>query len=165
MKKSTKKKVLLLAALLALTVHHGIDYVYTPQYEIINSSEDGFARYSCGRIFIGNEDYINSISNRFDTDIFVLDQRNCSDPNFKIYSSYLITDKNVRNEILEILCEYELLYPSKWDRTIESMRVEWLAHNVSYFFNYEPKRTIDVDLNNNDEELYDNILLRKILKL
>ena len=45
------------------------------------------------------------------------------------------------------------------------MRVEWIMHNISYFFDYERHRTTDVDLDNNDEKVYNNTILRKILKL
>ena len=83
----------------------------------------------------------------------------------KIYSSYRIDDRDLRNEILEVLCRYEECYPSPWDRTIESMRLEWLMHNYSYFFNHETNRTEDVDLNNKEEEYYDNPILRRMFKV
>ncbi len=165
MNKNNKKRLLLLSTLFVLATYHSVDYVYPPRFEIVNSKEDGFAKYSKGRIFVGDKEYIESINDKLDTDIFVEDLRNCDDPNFKIYSSYLIDDKNIRNEILEILCQYEMLFPSMWNRSIESMRLEWLVHNISYYFNYKQPRAVDVDLNNNDENLYDNILLRKLLKL
>ena len=94
-----------------------------------------------------------------------MDERDDDDPNFKIYNSCRITNKDERNEILEILCQYEKDYPSNWNRTIESLRLEWFAHNFFYFFDYQTHRTTDVDLNNGDEKIYDNSLLRRILKL
>ena len=165
MNNKTKKKILIVGAALLLATYHTVDYKYVSNYKIINSKEDGFATYSSGRIFIGDIEYLCSIKNKQENDILVEDQRNKKDPNFKIYSSYLINDKRIRNEILEVLCIYEELHPSNWNRTIESMRVEWLMHNLSYFFNYEKPRTIDVDLNNSDEELYNKEIYRKVLKL
>ncbi len=165
MNNKTKKKILIASAIIALATYHSIDYRYVSNYKIINSKENGFATYSSGRIFVGDIEYLCSIKDKQESDIFVEDQRDFKDPNFKIYSSYLINDKRIRNEILEVLCIYEELHPSNWNRTIESMRVEWLIHNLSHFFNYEKKRTIDVDLNNNDEELYNKKIYRKILKL
>ena len=83
----------------------------------------------------------------------------------KIITSYTITDKNIRNEILEVLCRYEELHPSPWDRSIESMRLEWLAHNISYLFHNQRHRTADVDLDNNDEKYYKKSIFNKILKI
>lgn len=163
--KVVTKKMLLMGALLGILTYHGIDYQYHPNIEILDQDDDAFARYSKGKIFIGSQDYLDKLKNVGEYDVLVLDEREGEDPDFKIYNSYLITDKEVRNEILEVLCKYEECYPSDWDRTIESMRLEWLMHNFSYVFNYETNRTTDVDLNNKDEEVYQNPLLRKIFKL
>ena len=160
-----RNKIIALGALAALLAYHGIDYQYTPNYEIYDENDDAFGRYSKGKVYIGNTEYLESLKNINEDDILVLDHRYGENPFMKVYNSNIITDKEVRNEILEVLCEYEKCYPSPWDRTIESMRVEWLMHNVSYFFDYESHRTRDVDLDNNDEHNYDNILYRKILKL
>ena len=164
MKNSVKKKLLFLSTLLILTTCHSTDFE-SPCQEVVSSTVDNYINYSNGRIFIGDKEYLDSIEEKLDTDIFVLDLRNESDPNFKIFDSYLINDADVINEVLEALCEYERLHPSKWNRTIESMRMEWIIHNISYYYNYKRNRTTDVDLNNNDEELYDNIILRKVLEM
>ena len=160
-----KKKLALIGALAILLTYHSIDYQYHPTYEILEEQEDAFATYSEGRIFIGNGKFLKSLTDVNDKDILILDERNKEDPNFKIFNSASITNKNIRNEILEVLCRYEECFPSRWDRTIESMRVEWFMHNLSYFFEYQRNRTTDVDLNNNDENYYNNPILRKILKL
>ncbi len=83
----------------------------------------------------------------------------------KIYSSYRIHDKEIRNDILEVLCRYEVCYPSRWNRSIEFMRLEWTIHNISYLFHNRRDRTRDVDLDNFDEKNYDKKILNKILKL
>lgn len=160
-----KRKIIAIGAIIALLAYHGIDYQYHPVYEIYDQADDAFGSYSKGKIYIGNLNYLLNLENVLPDDILVLDQRDGEDPNMKIFNSNLISDKNIRNEILEVLQRYEEYYPSNWDRSIESMRVEWLMHNISYFFDYERHRTIDVDLDNNDEKVYNNTILRKILKL
>ena len=167
-KKNYKRKLLAFStALILATTYASTDYIYHPNYEIINEEPRGpFGCYSCGYIYIGSKSYLKSLTNITENDILVEDQRyNREDPNMKIYSSYKIQDKELRNEILEVLCEYEECYPSPWNRTIESMRLEWLMHNISYFFNHEQKRTQDVDLDNDEEKYYDNPILQKIFKV
>ena len=166
-KKKIKKKLLAVsAALVLLTTYGSIEHDYNPQYQIIDEQPCGpFGCYSCGYIYIGSKSYLASLTDINENDILVEDQRFSSDPNMKIYSSYRIDDRDLRNEILEVLCRYEECYPSPWDRTIESMRLEWLMHNYSYFFNHETNRTEDVDLNNKEEEYYDNPILRRIFKV
>jgi len=166
-KKLKRKLLAISASLVLLTTYYNIDYVYHPSIEIMDENACGpFGCYSYGNVYIGSRSYLRSLTNLTENDILVEDQRfDSDDPNMKIYSSYLIDDKDIRNEILEILCRYEECYPSPWDRSIESMRLEWLMHNVSYFFNHEQNRTGDVDLNNNEGEYYDNPVLRKILKI
>ena len=166
-KKKLEKQLLAIStSLVLLTSYYNIDYIYHPTYEILNENHGPFACYSCGHVYIGSKYYLHSLTDLTEDDILVEDQRfNKYDPNMKIYSSYRIEDKDIRNEILEILCKYEECYPSPWDRTIESMRLEWLMHNISFFFNHEQNRTGDVDLNNEEEEYYDKPVLNKILKI
>lgn len=82
-----------------------------------------------------------------------------------IRESYKITDKDKRNQILEVLCEYEKNNPSEWDRSIESMRLEWFIHNMGHELDYKKDHSDDVDLNNEDEEDYDDKVLRKLFRL
>ena len=122
-------------------------------YEIIN--EEAFAKYSDGMIYIGDFEYIEDVKQFCnDEDILVLDRRYGYDPDMKIYDSYKIMDKSKQIEILEVICEYENMYPSSWNRTIDSMQREWDAHNILYYMNYKRYRTTDVDLDNEDEEVY-----------
>ncbi len=164
-KKKWRRRMLIAGMTLSLLAYGGYEHVYVPQYEIMDETHQEFACYSQGRIFIGNRRFLIGLKDLKEGDILVLDQRNNSDPNMKIISSYEINDKDVRNEILEVLCRYEEMYPSDWDRTIESMRLEWLMHNLSYDFNNQQHRTRDVDLNNDDERYYDNWFLNLILKI
>ena len=157
-----KRRIAILGIFIALCAYCISEPNYSSHYEILNTDSDAFAKYSCGNIYIGDEEFLNHICCQ-EGDLLVEDQR-ClkSDPNMKIYASCLIQDADVRNEILEVLQEYEKMHPSDWDRTIESMRLEWLMHNLSYSFSYEQNRTADVDLNNADEEYYDYKILQKI---
>jgi len=164
-KKKWRRRMLIAGMTIALLTYGGYEHFYVPQYEIMDESSQAFATYSQGRIFIGNIRFLASIKDLQKGDILVLDQRHNDDPNMKIISSYEINDKDIRNEILEVLCRYEEKYPSEWDRTIESMRLEWLMHNLSYDFNNQQHRTKDVDLNNDDEDYYDNCLLNLIFKI
>ena len=155
------------AALVVMTSYYSIDHVYHPSYEIVCENQSGpFAKYSKGCIYIGSNTYLNSLTNINEYDILVEDQRfNLKDPNMKIHASHRITSREERNEILEVLCYYEACYPSPWDRSLETMRLEWLIHNISYFWGLEPDRSGDVDLDNNEEKMYDNKLLSKLLKI
>ena len=168
--KNNKLKELLIAVGIFIIVVTGYnkEYKYNPNYEIIEEEDEkAFARYSRGKVYIGTKKEILSFFDEIkEDDIIVLDQRNnIIDPNMKIISSYKIHDKEIRNEILEIICKYEEKHPSNWDRTIEAMRLEWFMHNVSYYLNHQTNRTGDVDLNNNDEKYYKNKIIGKILKI
>lgn len=166
-KRKKRNKLILLALLAGLTFFATHERKYEPNYEIVSEdvNDNPFARYSNGNIYIGSADYINYIKPYVnDGDILVIDNSNVpDDPDFKILDSHLIKDKDLINEILEVLLVYAELHPSDWNRTLESMRNEYIIHNILYNFNYEIDRTSSVDLNNADEEKYDSKLLSKIL--
>lgn len=161
-KNKYNKKLLFIGILVLLLTTWLSKHKYKTNYEILD--EEAFAKYSNGLVYIGDEEFINSIDAN-DGDILIIDERTSSDPNMIICNSCDITDKDIRNEILEIICCYEEMYPSKWERSIESMRLEWLCHNMSYYFNYKTDETSEVDLNNEDEDKYDNKILNRILKI
>lgn len=163
--KELKRKLTALGiAAIIGTTYYAVDTNYTPQYEILTECE-AFAECPCGLVYIGDKEFLDTIPEG-DRVILIEDQRfSKDDPNMKIYNSCQICDKNDRNDILEVICEYERLNPSPWDRTIESMRLEWLMHNLSYYCDYKQHRTEDVDLDNLDEKTYDNKVLRKIFKV
>lgn len=167
MDKKNKKK--LLCATAACLVLGAYAYTrknkYNPSYTILNYENGPFACYSNGYVYIGDKEYLNNLENISSNDVLVLDDRLDKDPNMEIYNSYLITDKNKRNEILEIICCYEEMYPSSWDRSIESMRLEWYCHNAGYYLNYRQDEAEEVDLNNGDEKKYNHEILRRILRL
>ena len=123
-----------------------------------------FAEYNDKKIFIANADLIESIIDENDNNIYIIDERFTKDPNISICNSYRIKDNIKINDILKILEEYEKLYPSDWDRTFESMKSEWIIHNICYDLNINRTSTQNVDLNNNDQNTYDKNILTKILK-
>ena len=164
MNNKLKKKLVILGLAVYLGCYSLSDYSYHNDYEIVDSREC-FARYSLGKVYIGNRYYLTHLKDVSENDILIEDLRYGIDPNMKIYNSCVIVDKNIRNEILEIINCYEDRHPSRWNRSVESMRLEWFMHNLSHYFNVERPRTTDVDLNNKDEEKYDKIILRKIFRL
>ena len=98
---------------------------YKPQItynqEYTQDSPLPYATYSNGNVYIANEEIISDIITD-GNDIYIIDQRDSSDPNFRIDSSYRITSERQRNEIIKILLNYESEYPSAWDREEESLR-------------------------------------------
>jgi hypothetical protein len=165
MRKRDRKRLLCATAACLLLVAYTNKKTYNPTYTIYNEEDGPFASYSDGYVYIGDKEYLNSLHDITSKDILVLDERDNKDPNMTILNSCNITDKEKRNEILEILCYYEEIYPTKWDRSIESMRLEWFAHNFSYYVNYKTNDAKSVDLNNEDETTYDYEVLRRLLRL
>ena len=168
-----KNKIKLLAGLssaLALSLYLPYEHEYNPSFVIHEETADmPFASYKNGDVYIGNKYYIDEVMQKAkDGDVFVecgyRSDNGYLDPNIKIYSSYKINDKDLRNDILMIILIYDNLYPSDWNRSIESMRVEWTVHNLLYDIGYERARTRDVDLDNLEEEKYNNKILRRIIK-
>ena len=160
--KKWQKTLIGLGIFIALCSYNLDNSYDTSAVEIVN--EDYYATYSGGAVYIGDRCFLDGIDCN-EGDILVEDLRYNDDPDMKVINSIDIKDKNKRNEILEILCSYEEDNPSTWNRSIESMRLEWLMHNISYDYGLEKRRTKDVDLDNEDEDEYDNKVLSKIFKL
>ena len=139
---------------------------YKPQItynqEYSQDSPLPYATYSNGNVYIAKEEIISDIITD-ENDIYIIDQRDGIDPNFRIDSSYRITSERQRNEIIKILLNYESEYPSNWNRDEESLRNEWEIHNICHTFGIKPYNTSHVDLDNNDREKYDSPVLTLIL--
>lgn len=162
----TKKKLIVLALGLSLVGSYlNYDQLQTPTCIFCEEDDKAFARYSKGKVYIGSKSFLASLDSVNENDILVEDNRNDDDPDMKIYNSCKVTDKWDRYEIINILCMYEKMNPSEWNRTPSSLKVEWFAHNFFYYLNYQTHRTTDVDLNNEDEDVYDHKLLQLLLKL
>lgn len=139
------------------------DHRYNGSYKIINDG-NVFATYIDGNVYIGNSLFIKTLKNIKEKDVIILDDTKNIDPDYKIISSYKITDNVIQNEILNILYEYNKLHPSLWKRSMKSMKIEWIAHNLLYYFDYQTIRTMDVDFNNNDENVYNEKMLKDTIK-
>lgn len=161
----------------SLDDERGYDHRYALQWQkrVINKRRNQhlFAgRYSKGDVYI-----ITRPEQLFDAlpgDVFVADLRDQEDSNMRIQNSYLITDWEDRVRIIDILLDYDKNNdPGRWNRTKESLRTEWRAHNDFYYgWYYAPgvdlvrpdvgERTRHVDFNNADEPLeYWDYLLTK----
>jgi len=106
--------------------------------------------------YISNDEHINKINNDNPNNIYITDNRCEENQNIRIYNSYKIKRTKEMLEILKILIEYENRYPTDWYRTIESMKNEWITHDICYILGIEIVRTGEVDFDNNDEENYKN---------
>lgn len=157
-----KNKIIITSLVLLIYLNHR--HHYKPEYRILPKKEEAYASYEDGLIYIGNKNYIDNIIKK-DGDILIEDRRFDDDPDMVICNSCKVTDKELRNEILEVICKYEKDNNSNWDRSIESMRVEWFMHNLCYRLKYKTDHTMDVNLNNEDEEKYNNKILQLIFKI
>ena len=159
-----KKKLITVGVAVAILSAYTITIPnYETNYELLDNSP-AFAKCNCGTVYIGNKNFLKSIPKDSNV-ILVEDKRRTKEPDMIIYDSCRICSKEDRNEILEILQEYERQDPSDWDRTIDSMRLEWLMHNISYDLNIDHNRTTDVDLDNEDEEKYSSKILQYLFRV
>ncbi len=111
-----------------------------------------------GRTDLGNVYLVESedeIKTEFPGDIVIIDYRNDNDYNLsrvQIRNSVLVKDKHIQRQVLSLLNQYELSYPSKWERNtdIEDMLIEWVAHN-HIFVARRNVRCQHVDIDNKDK--------------
>ena len=165
MKRKTKIIITSITLMGLLFVRIEKNYVYTPRYSIVDNNKKNIwqAKYRYGNVYIVKDlSYIKKVN---DNDIIVLDARSDPDPDMTIISSYEVTDKEARNDVLRIIMEYESCYPSDWDRSMESLRLEWFIHNTLYDIDYKRDHTDNVDFDNSDEKEYYHPILNKILML
>jgi len=160
MSKNKKTLLILSTCLVVLTTSKTkaseINITYNDNYGLNN---DIFATYNGRDIYIGDKDYILEIMDIESDNIYVIDDRNSKDPNIKIMNSYSIRNIDISN-ILDILIEYENIYPSDWNRTKKSMFNEWIIHNICYDLNIKTESTESVDLDNIDENKYNHIIIK-----
>lgn len=148
--------------MLAFLPHKKEENNYPIEYELLGEADDAYAIIPNGKIYIGNEDYINYLDGN-ENNILIVDERD-EKKNIKIVSSYRIMDRQTQNNVLAVISEYEKNNPSVWDRTTDSMLIEWRVHNMLYHINFKTSSTKDVDFENNEEILYSNNLFKKIFK-
>ena len=158
-KKTRIKAILYFYFALGITVFIFKDHDYdNNDYVIYDNDIEPYGAYKKGNIYIGNHNYIESIKDKTNKGDVLIEQ------GYKTSSSYLITDKDDRNTILNVLNIYNTEVNFEFNRTMESMRVEWTIHNILYNMGIEQNRTKDVDLNNDDEKIYSNPVLKKLIK-
>ncbi len=131
---------------------HKNDVAYNTNYEY--RSEEPYAYFRDGKVYICNSRTIERIRDDSTNDIYIIDERTAKDPNIRICNSYEEIDPFAMIKILRILLNYESKYPSEWNRSLISMLLEWMGHNIGYYFDVETHRTAEVDLNNKDEYKY-----------
>ena len=169
-KKTRIKSIIFLYITLGFTVYLFNDYNYKDNSIVYEDNDnEAFGEYSKGKIYIGDREFIESLNGKIHKGDILIEQgykvdEGYNDPNYKIYSSYLITDKSDRNDILNVLQNYNNKNPWGFNRSLDSMRIEWTVHNILYYLGYEQKRTKDVDLNNGDEDIYSNQILKRLIK-
>ncbi len=154
MKKELKAKLLLLVTTYSVLFNsmfskkaYADEIEYNDNYHYLSS--EPFAYYNDKKIYIGH------YADRTDeSNIYIIDERGLRDSDLKICDSYKIVSIKEMKGIIDILCEYENNYPSNWNRSKESMLLEWVAHNLCYYLDIEAHRSGDVDLNNADELNY-----------
>ena len=58
-------------------------------------------------------------------------------------------------EIIDIILEYDKNNPiNNYNRSKDSLSLEWITHNFLYYLFIERDRTTDVDFENNEEDIY-----------
>ena len=87
-------------------------------------------------------------------DVSVDKETGAPNPNYVILNSYRITTNSEQMEIIAIIQKYDgaVVAKNTWNRTTDSMVIEWDAHNDIYNF-YPNERCKHVDLDNGDEVL------------
>ena len=73
-----------------------------------------------------------------------------STPSFQLENSYKITDKKEQKEILQFIMDSSYYDQSIYQRTLDSMLIEWKAHNNLYSI-YKHERVQHTDFDKNDE--------------
>ena len=130
-------------------------------YHVVTQESESFGDYSNGSVYIGDLEYLESLEGLDkENDVLVVDERGKEDSNMKIINSYVVDDEEQMKGVITLLCEYENMYPSNWERSEYTMYREWVIHNLCHSFNYEINRTTDVDFNNEDESLYKSLIFK-----
>ena len=127
--------------------HGGL--IYTYPYSVKLSGNKGTVR---GKLYVVLPEVDRSAQSAGENDYFAVDRRIGTDPEFVVMSSYRADTDAVIRRLSQLLLDHESMYPSDWDRTLESMVDEWKMHNLAYSMNYKLDHSADVNLNNADEE-------------
>ena len=163
MKKINKgvKTLLILSSYLLLFDASKKDAYYNPSYEIVDNNYI-YATYAYGNVYIIDKEDMDKIDPKL-TDVIIIDER-YERNNMKILASYRITDPNIQKDILNVIDEYEKEYPSWWERSVDSMQLEWIMHNLSYAMRWQTKRAKDADFETREEKRFNDPILKYIFK-
>ena len=111
-----------------------------------------------GYVYVVTEEQLPQIMVDIEDNVVVIvDKRTPDDdhhePNMQIIDSYKITKKKQRDEIVQLMVDYNTANPvdPAWTRTKSSLLKEWRIHNIAYRFRIQPKSTKDCDFDNGDE--------------
>ncbi len=126
--------------------HGGVIYTYPFRVSVTRYEE--FA----GNVYIVKKSLDREPLSITDNDYVVLDSRTNSDPEFVVIDSYRADNSALIRRICKILLDHEELYPTDWERTLDSMVGEWQIHNAAYAMNYRVDKAKNVNLNNDDED-------------
>ena len=96
-------------------------------------------------------------------DVVIIDYRTSSIPTMQVRNSYAISDSNQQKQICQIMIDYNTDNPVEpaWNRTVDSMLIEWRAHNdgyaarfvIGFFKDNAAERLRHVDFDNQAEGL------------
>ncbi len=118
-----------------------------------STCEEGYTTYyySDGIVRISE---INTPSQ--ENTVNVLDLRDYGNPGMKVIDSYKIRDIDAMKEIIEIMLDYNnknYITPS-WNRSEDSMVIEWILHNMFYDLGILVDHSGDTDFNNNELKIF-----------
>ena len=117
-----------------------------------------------GNIYVVQEDQLAEINKvKAEQDVVIVDKRTAPNPTMQVRDSYKITDPDQQEQICQAMIDYNTKNPVEpaWYRTIESMKIEWKAHNhgyavspvIGYFKDNAKERLSHVDFDNQAEGL------------
>ena len=117
-----------------------------------------------GNIYVVQEDQLAEINKvKAEQDVVIVDKRTAPNPTMQVRDSYKITDPDQQEQICQAMIDYNTNNPVEpaWYRTIESMKIEWKAHNhgysvspvIGFFKDNAKERLSHVDFDNQAEGL------------
>ena len=117
-----------------------------------------------GNVYVIQFDQLNDMNNaKNKNDIVIIDNRAADKPSMQVRNSHTISNKNYQTQICQIMLDYNSNNPvtPAWNRTVDSMLIEWQAHNDGYaarvligiFKDNAAERLRHVDFDNDAEGL------------
>ena len=88
-----------------------------------------------------------------ETDLIIIDKTDAVDeqgkpnPNLQALNAHKVNKQN-RDDIIDVMLQYDEDFNTPWDRSKESLKVEWKAHHKYSAFSQSAR---DIDFDNNDE--------------